>query len=75
MSKNNNPDFRDLEAVSNDYPNRDYEINIEIPEFNCVCPRTGLPDFGTIRIKYVPNDLIVELNFCLYQIFSLSIKC
>ena len=62
MIENNNPDFRDLEAVSNDYPGRDYEINIEIPEFNCVCPRTGLPDFGTIRISYVPNKMIVELK-------------
>ena len=62
MIENNNPDFRDLEAVSNDYPDRDYEINIEIPEFNCVCPKTGLPDFGTIRISYVPDKMIVELK-------------
>lgn len=62
MSKNNKPDFRDLEAVQNDYQDRDYEIKIEIPEFNCVCPRTGLPDFGIIRISYVPDKMIVELK-------------
>ena len=43
MSKNNNPCFDDLEAVKNDYPDRDYKINIEIPEFNCVCPQGFSP--------------------------------
>ena len=41
---------------------RDYSIKIEVPEFNCVCPRTGLPDFGTIYINYVPNKYIIELK-------------
>ena len=51
-----------LEVVKNDYPNRDYSINISIPEFNCVCPRTGLPDFATIEIEYTPDKYIVELK-------------
>ena len=56
------PNYKNLEIVKNDFPNRDYEINISIPEFNCVCPRTGLPDFGTICINYLPNKYIVELK-------------
>ena len=48
------PIYQDLEIVENDYSDRDYEINISIPEFNAVCPKTGLPDFGTIYITYVP---------------------
>ena len=52
----------DLEIVPNEYAQKDYEINISIPEFNCVCPRTGLPDFATIKINYIPNKFIVELK-------------
>jgi len=56
------PSYRDLEVVDNEYSDRDYVINISIPEFNCVCPKTGLPDFGTIKINYVPKKHIVELK-------------
>ena len=56
------PDKNDLEIVSNEYENKDYEVNISIPEFNCICPRTGLPDFATIKINYTPNKHIVELK-------------
>ena len=58
----NPPIYTDLEVVPNEYDNRDYTIDISIPEFNCVCPKTGLPDFGTINIHYVPNKSIVELK-------------
>ena len=51
-----------LELVDNLYRDRDYEINILIQEFTCVCPRTGLPDFATIAINYIPNKSIVELK-------------
>ncbi len=51
-----------LEVVANPTPDRDYEIAIEAPEFTCLCPRTGQPDFATIRILYVPDQLIVELK-------------
>ena len=44
-----------LELTDNLYPDRDYEVNISIPEFTCVCPRTGQPDFATIEIHYIPN--------------------
>lgn len=51
-----------LETFPNPRPERDYEINMECPEFTCVCPRTGQPDFATIRIRYVPAQLCVELK-------------
>ena len=55
--KNNN-----LEVVNNEYPNRKYWVTITVPEFSCICPRTGLPDYATIEIKYIPNKKIVELK-------------
>ena len=56
------PKYQDLEIVKNQYVNREYIIKISIPEFSCVCPRTGLPDYGTIDIHYVPNEYIIELK-------------
>jgi 7-cyano-7-deazaguanine reductase len=53
---------RSLETFPNPRPGRDYEIRMECPEFTCVCPRTGQPDFATIRITYVPATLCVELK-------------
>lgn len=49
-----------IETFLNQFP--DYEIRIEIPEFTSVCPRTGLPDFGTITIRYVPGKRCLELK-------------
>lgn len=51
-----------LETFPNPNRDRDYEISFEIPEFTCLCPVTGQPDFATIRIKYVPDQLCVELK-------------
>jgi len=51
-----------LETFPNPEPGRDYEIRMECPEFTCLCPRTGQPDFATIRIRYVPDRLCVELK-------------
>jgi len=62
INNEKNPDYKDLEIVENEYSDRDYEIDISIPEFNCVCPRTGLPDFGIIHITYTPLKHIVELK-------------
>ena len=53
---------KQLETFSNPRPERDFEITMECPEFTCVCPRTGQPDFATVRIRYVPADLCVELK-------------
>lgn len=51
-----------IETWDNPEPDRDYEINISFPEFTCLCPRSGYPDFATIRIVYVPDRKIVELK-------------
>ncbi len=51
-----------LETFPNPNPERDYEISFDCPEFTCLCPRTGQPDFATIRIRYVPGRLCVELK-------------
>ena len=53
---------RALEAVPNPHPGRDYEVRCQTPEFTCVCPRTGQPDFATVTVTYVPGEAIVELK-------------
>jgi 7-cyano-7-deazaguanine reductase len=53
---------KQLDTFPNPRPERDYEIHMECPEFTCVCPRTGQPDFATIRIVYVPDQICVELK-------------
>ena len=53
---------KDLESFPNPSPERDYEIDFECPEFTCLCPKTGQPDFATIRISYVPDVECVELK-------------
>jgi 7-cyano-7-deazaguanine reductase len=51
-----------LETFDNQFPDREYQIEIEAPEFTSVCPRTGQPDFGTLTITYSPQKLCVELK-------------
>jgi len=51
-----------LEIWENPRPERDYEININFPEFTCLCPRSGYPDYANIIIQYVPDQKIVELK-------------
>lgn len=53
---------KNLETFPNPEPKRNYEINFTCPEFTCICPRTGQPDFATIKITYVPAKLCVELK-------------
>jgi 7-cyano-7-deazaguanine reductase len=53
---------RKLETFKNPTPQRDYLIHFDCPEFTCVCPMTGQPDFATIQIDYVPGELCVELK-------------
>jgi len=53
---------KSLETFPNPKPARDYTIAFECPEFTCLCPMTGQPDFATIRIEYVPDALCVELK-------------
>ena len=59
-----------LETFENQYPGREYEIDISIPEFTCVCPKTGQPDFATINIKYVPAELCIELKSLKLYIYA-----
>jgi 7-cyano-7-deazaguanine reductase len=53
---------RQLETFPNPRPGREFEIAFEVPEFTCLCPMTGQPDFATIRIRYVPDQKCVELK-------------
>jgi 7-cyano-7-deazaguanine reductase len=57
-----------LETFPNPRPERDYEIVISCPEFTSMCPKTGLPDFGEIRISYVPDGRCVELKSLKYYL-------
>lgn len=59
-----------LEVVPNPHPDRDYEVSLEIPEFTCLCPRTGQPDFATIRVRYVPDQRLLELKAIKLYIWS-----
>jgi len=62
------PEASILEAFPNSHPDRDYVITFEHPEFTSLCPMTGQPDFGTIRIRYVPAERCVESkSFKLYM--------
>ena len=53
---------RCLETFPNPHPERDYEIRFDCPEFTCLCPKTGQPDFAHIYIRYIPDQLCVELK-------------
>ncbi len=65
--KQQQPTGGPIETFANRNPERDYEIKIEAPEFTAVCPRTGQPDFATLTLTYVPDQLCLELkSFKLY---------
>lgn len=51
-----------IEHFENIYPDRDYEVRMSVTEFTCICPNTGLPDFATLILTYVPDKLCVELK-------------
>ena len=53
---------KQLDTFPNPAPERDFEVRFDCPEFTCLCPKTGQPDFATIRIRYVPDQLCVELK-------------
>ena len=61
---------RDLETFPNPRPERDYTIRIRVPEFTCLCPKTGQPDFATLHIEYVPDSLCVELKSLKLYVWS-----
>ena len=59
-----------IEVFPNPRLNRDYEIRFECPEFTCLCPKTGQPDFAAIRIAYVPGKLCIELKSLKFYLWS-----
>ncbi len=61
---------KNLETFVNPQTERDYTIRIDVPEFSCLCPKTGQPDFATIEIEYVPNQSCVELKALKLYIWS-----
>jgi 7-cyano-7-deazaguanine reductase len=62
--------LKTLETFSNPNPNRDYHIHMEIPEFTCLCPKTGQPDFATLILDYIADEKCVELKSLKLYIWS-----
>jgi 7-cyano-7-deazaguanine reductase len=62
VAKSTQGPSRELETFANPNPERDYTIRISIPEFTCLCPKTGQPDFATLNLEYVPDKACVELK-------------
>lgn len=52
----------DFEIWDNQHKSKDYEIHVTLPEFTCLCPRSGYPDFATLHITYIPNEWVAELK-------------
>lgn len=59
-----------IETFFNPKPNRDYTIRIRIPEFTCLCPKTGQPDFAILHLEYIPDQLCIELKSLKNYIWS-----
>jgi len=60
----------EIEVWKNQYPDKAYVVTLDVPEFTCICPKTGLPDFATITIAYSPRKYCIELkSFKMYTIF------
>jgi 7-cyano-7-deazaguanine reductase len=61
---------KELETFANPHPERDYTIRIRIPEFTCLCPKTGQPDFATLYLDYVPDARCIELKSLKLYVWS-----
>jgi 7-cyano-7-deazaguanine reductase len=61
---------RSLETFTNPEPDRDYTIRVQVPEFTCLCPRTGQPDFAVLDLEYVPDQLCLELKALKLYVWS-----
>ena len=61
---------KSLETFTNPSPGRDYVIRMSIPEFTCLCPKTGQPDFARLEIEYIPDELCVELKSLKLYVWS-----
>ncbi len=64
------PSKKNLETFPNPTPDRDYTIRMRIPEFTCLCPKTGQPDFATLHLEYVPDATCVELKSLKLYVWS-----
>ena len=62
MQNTKNKEIVEIETFPNPFPRRDYNIDMECPEFTCLCPKTGQPDFGILDISYIPDKLCIELK-------------
>jgi 7-cyano-7-deazaguanine reductase len=62
MTYDKAPEAAQLETFPNPNPSRDYEIRIDAPEFTCVCPKTGHPDFANMQLTYIPDEHCIELK-------------
>ena len=62
MKNNNKKEVLQIETFPNPVPGRDYTIEMECPEFTCLCPKTGQPDFAILHISYIPDKLCLELK-------------
>ena len=62
MKNTKNKEIVEVETFPNPFPGRDYNIDMECPEFTCLCPKTGQPDFGILDISYIPDKLCIELK-------------
>ena len=62
MKNTKNKEIVEIETFPNPFPGRDYNIDMECPEFTCLCPKTGQPDFGILDISYIPDKLCIELK-------------
>ena len=58
----------DLEVWRNKYPHKRYLVDLEFPEFTCICPKTGLPDFATLHLQYIPDKYCLELKSFKYYL-------
>lgn len=61
---------KEIETFANPHPGRDYTIRIRVPEFTCLCPKTGQPDFAVLHLEYVPEQRCVELKSLKMYIWS-----
>ena len=61
---------KELETFENPAPERDYTIRVRVPEFTCLCPKTGQPDFAELELEYVPDRLCVELKSLKLYVWS-----
>jgi 7-cyano-7-deazaguanine reductase len=60
----------EIEVWENQYPDKVYTVSLDVPEFTCICPKTGLPDFAQIKIEYSPAKYCIELkSFKMYTVF------